>query len=146
VDISQVKPRQRKYTTDAPASKTPVQIAGMGKVPVGTTGNMNDHANGYVANGTVSGYANGRTANGVNGTSAAGDGAQHKLGDINEVSRSIPAQVPGEEVANGGTSTANDPLATAPAGGHPRDGGTGTEQSQTAPNMADLEPGKGGAN
>jgi hypothetical protein len=98
VDISQIKPRPRKYTTDAPASKTPVQIAGNGKVPVGTTGNVNDHANGYAANGTVSGYANGRTTSGVNGTSAAGDGAQHQLGDINEVSRTSRPD-PGEEVA-----------------------------------------------
>lgn len=127
VDISQVKPRPRKYTTDAPASKTPVQIAGAGRVPTGANG-MNDHANGHAAaNGTVNGYANGR-ANGVNGAS-----------------RTMPADIPGEEVATGGLGE-DDPLATTPAGGHPRDGGGGTEQSQSAPNMADIEPGKGGAN
>ncbi len=107
VDVSQVKPRPRKYTTDAPASKTPVQIAGAGNVPVSANGTLNGHANG--------------------------------------VSNTTPAQIPGEEVANGGLG-ANDPLATTPAGGHPRDGGGGTEQSQSAPNMADIEPGKGGAN
>jgi len=116
VDISQVRPRPRKYTTDAPASKTPVQIAGAGKVPVGVNGATNDHANGYAANGRADG-----------------------------LSRGIPAQIPGEEVAGGGNG-ADDPLATTPAGGHPRDGGGGTEQSQSAPNMADIEPGKGGAN
>nr|CAA9295505.1 Succinate dehydrogenase flavoprotein subunit [uncultured Armatimonadetes bacterium] len=124
VDLSQVKPRPRKYTTDAPASPTPVQVAGQGKVPVGANG-MNTHANGYAANG--------ESRNGV------ADGLSGDAG------RTVPAQVPGEEVAQGGTAE-NDPLSTAPAGGHPRDAGTGTEASDTAPNMAELEPGKGGAN
>lgn len=115
VDFSLVKPRPRKYTVDAPAAKTPVAVAGMGKVPVGVNG-MNTHANGH-----VDGHVNG------------------------EAGRSIPTQIPGEETVSGGLG-GGDALSTAPAGGHPRDGGGGTEASQSAPNMADIEPGKGGAN
>jgi succinate dehydrogenase / fumarate reductase flavoprotein subunit len=40
----------------------------------------------------------------------------------------------------------SDPLTTAPAGTAPRNAGGGTELSKTAPNMADIKPGKGGAN
>jgi succinate dehydrogenase / fumarate reductase flavoprotein subunit len=133
VDVSQVKPRPRKYTTDAPASPTPLAAVGKGKVPAAANG-LNGHANGYAkdgesVNGVTSGLANG----------SGSSGGDHGAG------RTVPAMIPGEETVNGG-SGANDPLSTAPAGGHPRDGGGGTEASQTAPNMADIEPGKGGQN
>lgn len=118
VDTSLVTPRPRKYTTDAPAAKTPIAAMGNGQMPAGVNG-TNGHANGYAKNGDS-----------LNG----------------DAGRTLPLQqIPGEETANGGNG-ANDPLSTAPAGGHPRDGGGGTESSQTSPNMADIEPGKGGAN
>ncbi len=101
VDISQVKPRPRKYTDDAPKAKDQASLNGNGVSPVT-----------------------------INGKGAA---------------RTVASVVPGEETVNGGLGE-NDPLSTAPAGGYPRDGGGGTEMSQTAPNMADIEPGKGGAN
>jgi succinate dehydrogenase / fumarate reductase flavoprotein subunit len=63
----------------------------------------------------------------------------------NGAGRSVPSVIPGEGTVNGGNGV-NDPLSSAPAGIHPRDGGGGTEQSKTAPNMASIEPGKGGAN
>ena len=53
--------------------------------------------------------------------------------------------IAGEETVNGGDG-ANDPLSTAPAGTAPRDGGGGTGESASAPNMPDLKPGMGGAN
>jgi succinate dehydrogenase / fumarate reductase flavoprotein subunit len=65
------------------------------------------------------------SSNGVNGSS-------HKM-------------VAGEETINGGNG-ANDPLSTAPAGSAPRDGGGGTVQSLSAPNMATIKPGTGGQN
>jgi hypothetical protein len=99
VDISQVKPRPRKYTDDAPKVKEPAALNGNGLK------NGNGHGSG----------------------------------------RTVPSVVPGEDTVNGGNGV-NDPLSTAPAGGYPRDGGSGTEMSKTAPNMADIEPGKGGAN
>lgn len=101
VDISQVKPRPRKYTDDAPKAKDQPALNGNGISPV-----------------TINGKGDART---------------------------VPSVVPGEETVNGGLGE-NDPLSTAPAGGYPRDGGGGTEMSKTAPNMADIEPGKGGAN
>ncbi|MBC8103903.1 MAG: succinate dehydrogenase flavoprotein subunit [Cytophagales bacterium] len=150
VDLSQITPRARKYTDDAPkapASVTPIALNGHGKVPVGVNG-MNGHANGYAkngesVNGVLNGHANGHSnghANGhANGYANGSAGGEHAEG------RTVPFQIPGEETVNGGFGE-NDPLSTAPAGGHPRDGGGGTEASQTSPNMADIKPGRGGAN
>jgi hypothetical protein len=136
VDISQVTPRARKYTDDAPKAPgavTTVKEMGNGKVPIGVNG-TNGHANGYAKNGeSVNGVING------NGHGNGSSGGSHGAG------RTVPFQIPGEEVATGGLGE-NDALSTAPSGGHPRDGGGGTEASQTGPNMADIEPGKGGAN
>jgi succinate dehydrogenase / fumarate reductase flavoprotein subunit len=67
VDVSQVKPRPRKYTSDAPkqspSSVTPVTANGHGAVPVAVNG-VNGHANGYAkdgesVNGVLTGAANG---------------------------------------------------------------------------------------
>ncbi|MBC7809352.1 MAG: FAD-binding protein, partial [Akkermansiaceae bacterium] len=119
VDISQVTPRQRKYTTDTPAKKAePVQISLNGHKN-GTNGHSNGHANGH-----ANGYAN--------GTNGYSNGA-------------VPISVPGEEVLVGGGTGENDPLTTAPSA-PPRDGGGGTAQSEKSPNMADIKPGMGGAN
>ncbi len=114
VDISQVTPRQRKYTTDAPAKKAAV-------VPI----SLNGHKNG------TNGYANGTNehANGTNGAYTNG---------------AVPIMVPGEETITGGMGE-NDALSTAPSSA-PRDGGGGTANSKTSPNMADIKPGMGGAN
>ncbi|MBC8143436.1 MAG: succinate dehydrogenase flavoprotein subunit [Armatimonadetes bacterium] len=107
VDVSQVKPRLRNYTTDSTAAKK-VEVA----------------AKNGVAHGAVNGYANGSTG--------------YKNG--------IALELPGELVgANGGNGT-EDPLSTTPSGAFPRDGGGGTAQSRHSPNMADIQPGKGGAN
>lgn len=104
VDISQVTPRQRKYTTDTPAKKAePVAIS------------LNGNQNG------TNGYKNGHA-----------DGT-------------VPVSVPGEAVRVGGGTGENDPLTTAPSN-PPRDGGSGTAQSDTSPNMANIKPGMGGAN
>jgi hypothetical protein len=70
------------------------------------------------------------------------NGAKGANGQASSVS---PAVIPGEETVSGGLGK-NDPLATAPAGTAPRGSGSGTENSKTAPNAPDLEPGKGGAN
>ena len=111
VDISQVKPRLRKYTDDTPAkTAAPVSLNGSAK-------------NGHV-NGAVNGFVNGTT---------------------NRVNGAVPITVPGEETVSGGNGP-GDALATAPAGAFPRDGGGGTDESKSSPNMADIEPGKGGAN
>ncbi len=103
VDISQVKPRLRKYTTETAATAAPAAVT------AGRDG-RNGHAGGHV------------------------DAA-------------VGTAVAGEDTLTGGL-TPDDALSTAPAGSYPRDAGTGpgSETSKTAPNMADLEPGKGGAN
>ncbi|MBC8135392.1 MAG: hypothetical protein H8F28_05815, partial [Fibrella sp.] len=122
VDISQVTPRQRKYTTDTPAKKVEAVQISLNGHKNGTNGHVNGHANG------VNGHANGY-ANGTNGYS---NGA-------------TPISVPGEAVLVGGGTGENDPLTTAPSNA-PRDGGSGTAQSDKSPNMADIKPGTGGAN
>ena len=108
VDISQIVPRKRNYSTDATAAK---------KVAEQT-------ANGVI-NGKVNGYANGSTG--------FGKGA-------------VAIALPGELVGANGGNGSEDPLSTTPSGAFPRDGGGGTAQSDRSPNMADIQPGSGGAN
>jgi succinate dehydrogenase / fumarate reductase flavoprotein subunit len=156
VDTTLVKPRQRKYTDDAPkapASVTPVVEVGHGKVPVGANG-LNGHATGFAKDGeSVHGVLNG--ANGYANDAANGHAASHtrvyanghepSAGGSGNPGRTVPADIPGEETATGGLGE-NDPLSTTPAGQFPTDKGGGTEASLTSPNMAHIEPGKGGAN
>ena len=155
VDISQIPPRARKYAADAPASKTPVEKMAQGQVPVGV-GLMNSNATGYAKDGesvygvvnSSNGYA---TLSETNGHAASHDtvsGNGHgepSSGGAGAPGRTVPAQIPGEETVNGGLND-NDPLSTTPAGEFPTLQGGGTEQSQTAPNMAKIKPGMGGAN
>jgi succinate dehydrogenase / fumarate reductase flavoprotein subunit len=70
---------------------------------------------------------------GVNGTNGSANGV-HTNGSL-----------PSENTGTGGTGK-DAPLTTAPAGTFPRDGGSGTANSDCSPNMAKIEPGTGGAN
>ncbi len=156
VDTSQVKPRPRKYTDDAPkapASATSVAEMGHGKVPVGVNG-LNGHATGYAKDGEsvhgvlngANGYANGaENAHAASHTRVYANGHEPSAGGPGQPGRTVPADIPGEETATGGLGE-NDALSTTPAGQFPTDKGGGTENSLTSPNMAQIEPGKGGAN
>lgn len=70
----------------------------------------------------------GVSANGTNGTSVNGTSANGQA--------AVPVSLPGEETVTGGNGP-NDPLATAPAGNAPRDGGSGTEQREKTPGLTD---------
>jgi len=156
VDTSQVTPRKRNYTADAPkavASATPIAMMGQGKVPVGVNA-MNSHASGYAKDGeSVLGVTNG--SNGYAHGAQNGHAASHTVeyassgavsaGGPGAPGRTVPADITGEEVTTGGLGP-NDPLGTTPAGQMPTVQGGGTETSQTAPNMAHIKPGMGGAN
>ena len=85
VDISQVTPRQRKYTTDAPAKKAEPVAVSLNGHKNGTNGYANGHSNGY-ANGHGGGYTNG----------------------------AVPISMPGEATVTGGMGE-NDALSTAPS-------------------------------
>ena len=117
VDTSLVKLRLRKYTSDTPAKPAPTVKVALGSEGTGTSP---INGNGVHANGTgenVTGYTNGKMA----------------------------TVIPGENTVNGGNGE-NDPLSTAPAANFPRDGGSGTEGTNSSPNMAKIEAGTGGQN